>query len=333
MTKKAVTRNDVAKAAGVSPAVVSYVLNNSKFVSGEKRKAVLDAVEKLNYSPNMMARGLKTNQSMQIAFVCDNLRNDWLQYAEEMLFEEGYYVSHCYSRDDESFVRMIINRRFDAVFMMSNRYSTEQLNLIASNGIPIALYKTRHYDELAPNIVVVVPDYAEGVTKCANYLIHRGHKKIVFIPPVRYQTIGLGSDDFRMKAYEKTMSSHGLELRPEFILTNTESEETFRRAIFQLLVESTPEERPTAFLVCNDHLAVDVMLYVQSLGFRVPEDVAITGADNAFIGSVVTPALTTVDFDKKEFARQLSATLLGLINGEKPEDAYLDVSVVIRQSV
>ncbi|MCD8190558.1 MAG: hypothetical protein LUD78_10125 [Clostridiales bacterium] len=95
-------------------------------------------------------------------------------HAEEILFEEGYYVSHCYSRDGESFVRMIINRRFDAVFMMSNRYSNEQCNLIVGNGIPIALYKTRHYDELASNIVVVVPDHAEGVTKCAigmQYLI------------------------------------------------------------------------------------------------------------------------------------------------------------------
>lgn len=73
-----ITRNDVAKRAGVSPAVVSYVLNNSKYVSDERRKAVLEAVEELGYQPNMMARGLKTKKSMQIAFVCDNLRNDWL---------------------------------------------------------------------------------------------------------------------------------------------------------------------------------------------------------------------------------------------------------------
>ena len=76
---KNATRNDVAKLAGVSPAVVSYVINKTKFVSEEKTQAVLDAIKELNYQPNLYARSLKTNRSMQIAFVCDNLRNDWLR--------------------------------------------------------------------------------------------------------------------------------------------------------------------------------------------------------------------------------------------------------------
>ena len=68
-----VTRNDVAKKAGVSPAVVSYVMNNSNYVSEQKRKAVLKAVEELNYTPNIFAKGLRTNRSSQIALVGDTL--------------------------------------------------------------------------------------------------------------------------------------------------------------------------------------------------------------------------------------------------------------------
>ena len=87
---KNATRNDVAKLAGVSPAVVSYVINKTKFVSEEKTQAVLDAIKELNYQPNLYARSLKTNRSMQIAFVCDNLRNDWLEIAEKKLDKLGY---------------------------------------------------------------------------------------------------------------------------------------------------------------------------------------------------------------------------------------------------
>ena len=58
---KNATRNDVAKLAGVSPAVVSYVINKTKFVSEEKTQAVLDAIKELNYQPNLYARSLKTN--------------------------------------------------------------------------------------------------------------------------------------------------------------------------------------------------------------------------------------------------------------------------------
>ena len=78
MSKK-ITRDDVAKLAGVSPAVVSYVINQTKFVSEEKTQAVRRAIEELQYRPNLHARSLKTNKSMQIAFVCDNLRNNWLR--------------------------------------------------------------------------------------------------------------------------------------------------------------------------------------------------------------------------------------------------------------
>ena len=87
-----ITRDDVAKLAGVSPAVVSYVINASKNVSEEKKNAVLAAIKELRYQPNLQARSLKTRQSMQIAFVCDNLRNDWMELPEKMLFERGYYV-------------------------------------------------------------------------------------------------------------------------------------------------------------------------------------------------------------------------------------------------
>ena len=167
---KRVTRNDVAKRAGVSPAVVSYVMNSSKYVSEEKTLAVKKAIEELQYRPNIQARGLKTNRSMQVAFVCDNLRNDWLEGAETLLFEKGYYVSHCYSRDGEDFIQMLIARRFDGIFMMSNRFSTAQLNEIAEAGIPVVLYKTRKYGELNPKIISLVPDLMDGVKKSVNYL-------------------------------------------------------------------------------------------------------------------------------------------------------------------
>lgn len=105
---KKITRNDVAKLAGVSPAVVSYVLNHTKTVSEEKTLAVKRAIEELNYTPNLYARSLKTNKSMQIAFVCDNLRNDWLEIAEKKFMTKGYFVSHCYSRDSDDFIKALI---------------------------------------------------------------------------------------------------------------------------------------------------------------------------------------------------------------------------------
>lgn len=330
--KATVTRNDVAKLAGVSPAVVSYVMNNSKFVSEGKRAAVLAAIEELNYRPNILARGLKTNRTMQIAFICDNLRNDWLEGAEKLLFEKGYYVSHCYSRNDETFIQMVLSRRFDGVFMMSNFFSTEQLNKIAESGIPVALFKTRNYGQLDPKIVTVVPDYADGVKKSVQYLAMKGHKRIALIPPIRYQTKGLHGDDFRVRAYVEAMQQNGLELFEEHVCVATDTMESIQQSVFQMLAGGSAETRPTAMITGNDYLAVGIMQYIKKLNLRVPEDVAVMGVDNTYLAPMVSPTLTSVDFSKEIFAFKVADTLARLIDGEIPEDTFIPVSVVMRDS-
>lgn len=326
------TRNDVAQLAGVSPAVVSYVINSSKYVSEEKTRAVKRAIEELGYQPNMQARGLKTSRSMQIAFVCDNLRNDWLEGAESLLFEKGYYVSHCYSRDDVNFIQRLLARQFDGVFMMSNRFSTAQLNEIARAGVPVVLFKTRNYGPLEPNIVTVAPDYYDGVVKSVNYLAMRGHRQIAIIPPIRYRTLGLKDDGFRISAYIEAMKQNGLEPREELVCSATESLDSILDSVFNMLVNSRAEEKPTAFITGNDYTAVHVMQYVRKLGLRVPQDVAILGVDNTYLSTVVSPMLTSLDFSKEDFSRKLVDTMLSLIGGGTPSDEYIKVSIVVRES-
>ena len=237
-SKKRVTRNDVARLAGVSPAVVSYVINNSKFVSEEKVRAVKAAIEELQYRPNMQARGLKTNRSMQIAFVCDNLMNYWLEGAENRLFQQGYYVSHCYSRGGDDFIEMLIARQFDGVFMMSNGYSTSQLNRLAEMGIPVVLYKTRTYGKLDPLVVTVAPDYKDGVVKSVNYLVMKGHTRIAMIPPPRYKIRGHLDDGFRLSAYADTLRQNGIESRGDLICSDTESDEAMNAGVMNMLLRS-----------------------------------------------------------------------------------------------
>ena len=329
---KRVTRNDVAKRAGVSPAVVSYVINSSKYVSEEKTLAVKKAIEELQYRPNIQARGLKTNRTMQVAFVCDNLRNDWLEGAETLLFEKGYYVSHCYSRDGEDFIQMLIARRFDGIFMMSNRFSTAQLNEIAEAGIPVVLYKTRKYGELNPKIISLVPDLMDGVKKSVNYLAMRGYRKIALIPPIRYRTQGLSDDGFRVRAYMDAMKQNGLALKEEFVCTETESIDSIMKSVVNMMLQGDKEKRPSAFICGNDYIAIQVIQELKKLGLQVPENVGVIGNDNIYLAEVISPTLTTVDFSKEEYVRKLSEKLLQLMNGKIPEDEYLKVSIVVRES-
>ena len=327
---KKVTRNDVAKLAGVSPAVVSYVINQTKTVSEEKTLAVKRAIEELNYTPNLYARSLKTNQSMQIAFVCDNLRNDWLEIAEKKFMDRGYLVSHCYSRNSDDFIRMLIEGRFDGVFMLSNRYTASQLNVIAGAGIPIVLYKTRDYSFLKPNIVTVAPDIYAGITKAVSYLILRGHKRIILAPPLRYN-MNL-QKGYREKAYKEALELNGIAYDESLVCKNTDTLESTCSTIFDLLFSGKTSDRPTAIIAGDDYLAGHIIQYLKRLGLNVPDDMAVIGMDNTYLAGMLSPQLTTVDFSKEEFSEQLVGTMLKLIKGEHPKDTFIDVSLAVRES-
>ena len=135
--RQKVTRNDVAKLAGVSPAVVSYVINDSNYVSQEKREAVLKAVKELEYTPNVFAKSLRTNRSNQIALVGDTLQAELYEELSAQLFQKGYFSCLFYSQKEDTFINRLIEGRFAAIFMASNAFTAEQLNRIVQNGIPL----------------------------------------------------------------------------------------------------------------------------------------------------------------------------------------------------
>ncbi len=329
--KKIPTRNDVAKLAGVSPAVVSYVLNDSNYVSEAKRIAVLKAVEELGYHPNMMARSLKTNRSGQIAFICDNIgSNHWLGKIEDKFYENKYNVSLCYSKPTDEFLKMIIGRNYEGIFMMTNIFTSKQLNFLAEYGIPLVLYKTRHYSNLNNKIVTVAPNYAEGVRKSIDYLAVKGHKRIGFIPPLKYITKGIAGDDFRLKAYVETLKKHGLPIEESLVCIDTRNQESILDSVFKMVTSG--EHAPTGLVVSNDYLALEIMQYLKKLGLKIPDDIAIVGTDNDDVSTLSSPRLTTIDFSKDELADKVSTKLISLIKGEFPEEEYLETRLVIRES-
>ena len=329
---KTVTREDVAKLANVSPTIVSYVLNNSNYVSQEKREKVLEAVRQLNYIPNQLARGLRTSRSAQFIFVCDNIQAELFEAVETRLFERGYYISLNYSRNTKEFLDMLISRQPEGIFMATNMFDAQQLNSIAMNGIPIILYRTKHYEELDPRIVTVVPDYYDAVRKSVDYLILKGHTCIGMVPPVKYLTKGVEGDDFRVRAYVEALRRSSIPVRPELICTRTQTMDDICEEVFRMLVSSEKDGKPTALVVGNDYLAAQIMQYLKKLNISVPGDLSVIGCDNTQIAPLTTPALTTVDVSKEKLAKTYVDKMLALVEGQQAEDEYIGVKLIISES-
>lgn len=332
MSKGRVTRNDVAKRAGVSPSVVSYVSNGSNYVSDEKRQAVLKAIEELNYIPNVFAKGLRTNRSNQIALVGDTLQAEFYEALSSQLFQHGYFSSLFYSNQEKKFIDGLIECGFAAIFMASNAFSAEQLNRIVKSGIPLVFYKSREYEGLDPRIVLRAPDFYDGVKMVLNYLIMKGHKRIGYVPPMKYRTKGVGGNDFRAKAYTDTLRENGLEVNPDFFCTHTQTIADAKEDVFKMMTAFPAGERPTALAVGDDRTAAQILQYIKKLGLKVPEDVAIVGWGNIAMSQVTDPELTTVDDGIPVFAEEAADALARMVRGERPENKFYKGKLIIRES-
>ena len=110
-TYKQVTRKDVAEAAGVSVTVVSYVINNNRYVDKEKRKRVEEAIQKLHYKPNSIARALKGKKLNHIVFIADQIVTEHFSFLVSELdknaYDLGYMISLCANRNTQQFVNSI----------------------------------------------------------------------------------------------------------------------------------------------------------------------------------------------------------------------------------
>jgi len=322
----------VAKLAGVSPAVVSYVLNNSNYVSDEKRKAVLEAARVLNYSPNRFAQGLRTNRSFSIALIGDSLQSELFATLAVRLFNMDYYSSLFYAQRSDSFIRRIMSGRFDAVFMTSNGFSSQQLNRIVDGGTPVILYRSRDYEGLSARIVSMAPDFYDGVCQAMRHLVKRGHKKIAYIPPLHYQTQGLGGNDFRIRAYEDMLRANGLPENPAYVCTSTESMSAIETEVTWMMRVLPADQRPTAFLVGEDDIAAQLMQHLRLLDVRIPEEVSVVGWGNVSSARITTPQITTIDAGVEDFAVNIADALRLIASGGQPQARTFPVRLVVRGS-
>ena len=127
--KERVTRADVAALAGVSETIVSYVINNNRYVAKDKRERVEEAVRVLNYRPNNVARALKGKPSNQILFIADDITNEYfasiVNEMDQYAYDAGYLISLCGNRNTQEFVSQVISRQYDGIIVSSGSFPAE----------------------------------------------------------------------------------------------------------------------------------------------------------------------------------------------------------------
>ena len=327
-----VTRKDVAKLAKVSPAVVSYVINDSNYVSKEKRKRVLQAIKELDYRPNYFAKGLKTQKTNHIVLIGGDIRYE--QFAEisslfeKYLYERGYYVSFCTSHEGDEYIERMLSYQPEGVIVLTSTLSCDQLNNIAEKGFAVALTNNILYENLDNRIAEIRPDSFGGISMATEYLIKNGHEKISFFHglPIKRKI----EDNYRLQGYVSAMKVKNLKPDIHFIDYYNSNAESIYKQLSRIL---DSKDRPTGIVAWTDSLALRIISLIERYGFDVPGDVSVIGMDNLVISEYMNPPLTTINYSKDKLVNNVIDYVLNFNAEQRNSKVLIGTEVIERGSV
>jgi DNA-binding LacI/PurR family transcriptional regulator len=332
MAKRRITRNDVAKRAGVSVAVVSYVINDGpRPVSPQTRAKVERAIEELGYYPNELARGLRLQQSSTIGLIIPNLTNpvyaEIARSMEGVCTQEGYLVLLGDSGRDpdreKKLVKMLRAKQVDGVVMIPSQKPMELVELLQQARIPSVILEHK-----LPGQHCITIDDLEGGRLGTQHLLSLGHRRIGLIR----RTPSSASSSQRFSGYCQALEEAGVGYNPALVIESGPGQEAGSQSMQRLLALSQP---PTAVFTHNDVLAVGAMHAIRSAGLHIPDDISVVGYDDTAPVAYLGPPLTTVRFPKEEMGRRAGEMILRLAQHKDqlpPRTFTLPVKLLVRGS-
>jgi len=325
-----VTLEEVARLAGVSTSTVSRYLSGTHAVSAEKKAAIDDSIQQLNYRPNLVARGLAKGRSMTVGVMTQEILssffNEAMRGVEDGLIGHNYeaiFVSGHWDPADESRrLASLLGRGVDGVVLIMSGLTDDVLERHA-NGMPTVLMgghtKARHVHSLGF-------DHYDGACRAVRHLVELGHQRIAFIsgPSDRLDA------DERHRAYRDTLAQAGIAYDDQLVASGNYVAPGGVTAMNILLDRGRPF---TAVFAANDDSAYGAMLALHRRGIVVPRDVSLVGYDDLPHSSYCIPPLTSVHQPLRELGREAANAIVALIEGRRPpRSALARLDLIVRES-
>lgn len=316
MKNKRITLKELAGILRVSVSTVSKALNDSYEISEATKKRVRTAAIKYNYSPNLLAQGLKTNRTKIIGVVIPDMRAPFfirvLRGIEREASDQGYNILTCFSNEsfekEKSILEMLSQGKVDGIIMSLCKESQklqqfEHVNDLISGGIPVTLFD--RVDDRIECDKVVIDDF-ESTYNATKELLTSGASNILFISPFGQTTIG----ENRKRGY-----AYALRERNNFHekVLYIEEYKDFSDDLRHVL----EEEKIDGIIAANELTGITAVNIATRLGFKIPEEISIIGFTNGLLSMNSNPPLTTISQHGKDIGRVSTKKLIERLKNSK----------------
>lgn len=332
------TIKDVAKEAGVSIATVSYVLNKKDtFVSKDTRRQVLEAIERIGYTPNVTARNLKSSQTRLIGYAWHEVPYDQVNpvldrftyHLAQAAEAAGYHIlTFTYPTEQPLPVydELIRTQRVDAFVLAGTVRDDERIRFLLDAEFPFVSFGRSNLDWDFP---WVDTDGETGVREATEYLISLGHTRIAMAAWPEESISG----SFRVQGYQDALHHANIPFQTDYLIRGEHSEQAGRDAL-AFWCEMPLDEQPTAIVAITDLVAIGIMNEAERRGLVVGRDLSVMGYDDVPMSQYLRPALTTVQQPILEIGQALIHSLENTLRQVEQSHPHLLIPprLVVRDS-
>ncbi len=328
---KDVSIREIANLAGVSLATVSRVLNNSSLVTPKTRQRVLQAAKELNYHPNLLAQGLRTQRTDIVGLVINDVANPFYAQLTEVIQQElhkrGYSLILCSSSDDTdeqiNYLKLLKGWNASAV-IIAPAVNTNLDSPIWTKAAGWMVQVSRYLPGLG--VKAVVSDNYGGVRQAVEHLIGLGYRRIAFLGGP--MTINTGAE--RARGYQAALAGAGLPVSADLVLDWGFSENGGYRMARHFMTMRDP---PEALFSASNLNTIGALCALREMGIAVPGDVAFVSFDDIKTGAILTPQLTAVSQRVREIGTETVALVLKLISGDTTREVVtVPTEFIVRES-
>ncbi|SIS94933.1 catabolite control protein A [Salimicrobium salexigens] len=312
-----VTIYDVAREANVSMATVSRVVNGNPNVKPATRKKVHEAIERLGYRPNAVARGLASKKTTTVGVIIPDISS--IFFAElargiediATMYNYNIILSNSDQNKDKELhlINTMLGKQVDGLIFMGGDITEEHTEEFRRASVPVTLAATLDESEETPSVNI---DYGDAAYEATEHLLSTS-KRVAYVSGPDNTSINTK----KLEGYKRALKDYNQGVDDELLVLGDYSYDSGLEAAEQIIAL---EERPGGVFVASDEMALGVIHGFQDKGISVPEDIEVIGFDNTRLATMIRPTLSTVVQPMYDIGAVSMRLLTKLMNKEQAED-------------